>query len=141
MADSLSVNEALDQLDRLDGAPLAIHGILHFEFEHVAIWHHPRAERLGADPFGQVSFSISLSTGSGSVQLNERGLEKLNGHRVSVLGTLHAPDPHFGGCGHMSGTPAEILVSSIDRLQGRQQFIQAEPHSSADYSGVRRARH
>ena len=116
MADSLSVNEALDQLDRLDGEPVAIHGILRFEFEHVAIWHYPKAERRDAEPFGQASSSIWLSTGSGSVQLNERGLEKLGGHRVSVLGTLHAPDPHFGGCGHMSGTPAEILVSSIDRL-------------------------
>jgi hypothetical protein len=116
MADSLSVNEALDQLDRLDGEPVAIHGILRFEFEHVAIWHYPKAERRDAEPFGQASSSIRLSTGSGSVQLNERGLEKLDGHRVSVLGTLHVPDPHFGGCGHMSGTPAEILVSSIDRL-------------------------
>ncbi|MBB3802566.1 hypothetical protein FHR47_002833 [Xanthomonas arboricola] len=116
MTDSLSVNEALDQLDRLAGVPVAIHGILHFEFEHVAIWRYPKAEGRDVEPFGQASSSIWLSTGSGSVQLNERGLEKLDGHRVSVLGTLHAPDPRFGGCGHMSGAPAEILVSSIDHL-------------------------
>ncbi len=76
MADSLSVNEALDQLDRLAGGPVAIHGILRFEFEHVAIWHYPKAERRDVEPFGQASSSIWLSTGSGSVQLNERGLEK-----------------------------------------------------------------
>ncbi|MGV7185319.1 hypothetical protein [Xanthomonas axonopodis] len=116
MSASLSVNEALDQLTRLDGDTVAIHGILHFEFEHVAIWHYPKAERRDNEPFGQASSSIWLRTGSGSLQLNDRGLEELDGHRVSVLGTLHAPDPRFNGCGHMSGTPAEILVSSIDRL-------------------------
>ena len=106
----------MDQLHRLSGEPVAVHGVLHFEFEHIAIWHYPKAERRDAEPFGQASSSIWLSTGSGSVQLNERGLEKLHGHRVSVLGTLHAPDPRSGGCGHLSGTPAEIRVSSIDRL-------------------------
>ena len=116
MADSLSVNEALDQLVNLDGQPVAVHGILHFEFEHIAIWHYPKAERRDIDTFGSASSSIWLSTGSGSVQFNERGLEKLHGHRVSVLGTLYAPDPRFGGCGHLSGSPAEILVSSIDKL-------------------------
>ncbi|MDQ1064257.1 hypothetical protein [Stenotrophomonas sp. SORGH_AS_0282] len=116
MSGPLSVNEALDQLDLLNGKPVAIRGILRFEFEHIAIWHYPKAERRDAAPFGKASSSIWLSTGSGSVQLNERGLKELDGHRVSILGTLHAPDPLFGGCGHMSGTPAEIMVSSIDRL-------------------------
>ena len=116
MADSLSVNEALDQLSNLSGQPVAIHGILHFEFEHIAIWHYPKAERRDIDPFGFASSTIWLSSGSGIIRFNERGLEKLRGHRVSVLGTLYAPDPRFGGCGHLSGSPAEILVSSIDRL-------------------------
>lgn len=116
MSGSLSVNEALDQLVLLNGKPVAIRGILRFDFEHIAIWHYPKAERRDAAPFGKASSSIWLSTGSGSVQLNERGLKELDGHRVSILGTLHAPDPRFGGCGHMSGTPAEIMVSSIDRL-------------------------
>lgn len=116
MTGSLSVNEALDKLGHLDGGPVTVHGILHFEFEHVAIWHYPKVERRDIEPFGQASSSIWLSNGTGSVQLNESGLEKLHGHRVSVLGTLHAPDPRFGGCGHLSGTPAEIMVSSIDRL-------------------------
>ncbi|PPU49914.1 hypothetical protein XdyCFBP7245_22250 [Xanthomonas dyei] len=116
MQDSLSVNEALDKLGHLDGKAVTIHGILHFEFEHVAIWHYPKVERRDIEPFGQASSSIWLSTGAGSLQLNERGLERLRGHRVAVLGTLHAPEPRFGGCGHLSGTPAEILVSSIDRL-------------------------
>jgi hypothetical protein len=114
MADSLSVNEALDQLECINGKPVCVHGILRFEFEHIAIWHYPKAERRDLDPFGQASSSIWLSVGSGSVRFNERGLEKLDGHRVAVLGTIHAPDPHFGGCGHLSGSPAEILVSSID---------------------------
>jgi hypothetical protein len=35
MSGSLSVNEALDQLVRLHGEPVAIHGILRFEFEHI----------------------------------------------------------------------------------------------------------
>ena len=117
MRNTLSVNEALDQLDHLNGEPVCVYGILHFEFEHIALWHYPKAERRNAEPFGWTTSSIWLSTGSGSVQLNERGLKQLHGHRVSVLGTLHAPDPHFGGCGHLSASPAEILVSSIDRVQ------------------------
>ena len=109
MADSLSVHEALDQLPQLSGQGVAVHGILHFEFEHLALWHYPKAERRHA------SF-IWLSTGTGAVQFNDRALEKMNGRRVSVLGTLYAPDPEFGGCGHMSCAPAEIQVSAIDRL-------------------------
>ncbi len=109
MADSLSVHEALDQLAQLSGQGVAVHGILHFEFEHIALWHYPKAERRNA------SF-IWLSTGTGAVQFNDRALERLNGRRVSVLGTLYAPAPEFGGRGHMSCAPAEILVSAIDRL-------------------------
>jgi hypothetical protein len=117
MTNTLSVNEALDQLQRLNGAPVAVYGILHFEFEHIALWHYPKAQRRDVEPFGWASSSIWLSTGSGSVQLDERGLKQLHGHRVSVLGILHAPDPHFGGCGHLSASPAEIVVSSIERVQ------------------------
>ena len=113
---SLSVNEALDQLSLLNGRPVAVRGILHFDFEHVAIWHYPKIERRDVAPFRSASSSIWLSSGSGSVQLNEKGLERLHGHRVSVLGILYAPDPILGGCGHMSCCPAEILVSSIDRV-------------------------
>lgn len=67
MRDSLSINEALDQLDRLDWEPMALHGILHFEFEHVAIWHYPNSERRNAELFGKASSSTWLSTGWGSV--------------------------------------------------------------------------
>lgn len=112
MSDSLSVNEAIEQLVRLDGAAVSVHGILRYEFEHVAIWHYPKAEQHD-DGHGS---HIWLSTGSGSVQLNHPGLEELNGHRVSIMGTLHAPDVRFGGRGHLSIAPAEIMVSSIDRL-------------------------
>lgn len=116
MKEFLSVNEALDQLADLDGQPVAVQGILRFEFEHIAIWHYPKAQRRDDGPFGSNSSSIWLSAGCGSIRFTEGGLEKLDGHRVSVLGILHAPDPRLGGCGHMSGSPAEILVSAIDRL-------------------------
>lgn len=55
MSGSLSVNEALDQLVRLYGEPVAIRGILRFEFEHIAIWHYPKAERRNAEPFGKLA--------------------------------------------------------------------------------------
>ncbi len=116
MANPLSVHEALDRLHELDGHPVAVQGVLHFEFEHVAIWHDPESERRDVDPYGSASSSIWLTAGSGSIRLNERGLEQLHGRKVTVLGTLHGPDPGFGGCGHLSGSPAEILVGSIDRL-------------------------
>ena len=111
MLDSLSVNEALDQLDQLDGEAVAVHGILCFEFEHIAVWHYPKSERR--HEFGQY---IWLSTGTGSLQLNQRGLQGLNGHRVLVMGLMRAPDPLLGGCGHLSSAAAEIMVNSIEPL-------------------------
>lgn len=108
---ALSVNEALTQLAGLEGLPICVAGILHFEFEHVALWHHPKAERGEC-----LESSIWLGTGHGSLQFNESAMKSLHGHRVQVLGTLHGPHPGFDGCGHFSGWPAEMLVSSIDRV-------------------------
>lgn len=108
----LTVNEALERLASLAGKTVAVRGILHYEFEEIAIWHYPKIERNDFD----LPSAIWLGTGTGSLQFNPRGMEKLDRHRVIVLGTLYAPNPHLGGCGHMSALPAEILVSSIDRV-------------------------
>lgn len=111
MNGALSVNEAISQLNQRAGTTVCVVGILSFDFEDVSLWHFPKAER------GEYNdSSLWLSTGYGSLQFDEHAMRRLSGHRVQVLGTLHGPDPVLGGCGHMSGFPAEILVSSIDRL-------------------------
>lgn len=111
MNGALSVNEAISQLNQRAGTTVCVVGILSFDFEDVSLWHFPKAER------GEYNdSSLWLSTGYGSMQFDEHAMRRLSGHRVQVLGTLHGPDPVLGGCGHMSGFPAEILVSSIDRL-------------------------
>jgi hypothetical protein len=58
MRNTLSVNEALDQLDRLNGEPVCVYGILHFEFEHIDLWHYAKAERRDAEPFGWTTSSM-----------------------------------------------------------------------------------
>ncbi len=111
MNGALSVNEAIHQLAARAGDPVCVVGILSFDFEDVSLWHFPKAERGEYNESG-----LWLSTGYGSLRFDEDAMRRLSGHRVQVLGTLLGPDPVLGGCGHMSGFPAEILVTSIDRL-------------------------
>lgn len=105
----LSVNEAIDDLSALAGSDVCIVGILSFDFEHVAIEHHPQDGRRG----GYAS-SIWLEVGSGSLGFDRKVCMRLDGKRVSVQGTLLAPDPRLGGCGHMSLWPAAVLARTVE---------------------------
>ena len=88
MNELLSVNEALADLSALEGLDVRIQGVLHFEFEDVALYHHPKAERKdGYDS------SIWLEVGTGSLGFNTETCTRLNGKLVSVHGTLFSPDP------------------------------------------------
>ncbi|WP_338846281.1 hypothetical protein V8J88_21285 [Massilia sp. W12] len=106
----LSINEALDQLDQLAGRDISLLGIFCFEFEDVSLYHHPKGVRRPG-----YSSSIWLSTGTGSIGFDSRACERLHGKLVLVEGTLIKPDPYFGGCGHMSLWPAEIIGRSLQR--------------------------
>ena len=106
----LSVNEALSRLDELRDSDVEIEGILHFDFEDVAIYHFPVAER--ADGYDS---SIWLEVGSGSLAFDPKVCARLNGKRVSVRGNLLSPEAGFDGCGHMSLWPATLLARTLDQ--------------------------
>jgi hypothetical protein len=107
-----SVNEAIEMLDGLAGKDICIRGLLSFEFENVSLSHVTLAELLP----GYAS-SIWLSVGSGSLSFDARVCERLHGKVVVVEGTLCKPDPKFGGCGHMSLWPAELVARSLERAK------------------------
>ena len=110
MTEPLSVNEALTALTTLNGNDVQIVGILHFEFEDVALYHHPKRERND----GEAS-SIWLDVGTGSLGFDPVACSRLNGKLVTVQGTLHGPDANFGGCGHMSLWPAVVRARTMER--------------------------
>ncbi|MGO4391269.1 hypothetical protein AB4Z46_07935 [Variovorax sp. M-6] len=111
------MNAAIDALPSLAGEDVAVEGILRFEFEGTAIDHFPKQERRISQTFGPIEpSSIWLSVGAGALQFNEEQLRRWHGKRVTVLGKLIGPDPRFGGSGHLSAWPAEILSRSIERL-------------------------
>jgi hypothetical protein len=105
----LSVNEAIENLASLAGRDVSICGLLTFEFENHSLGHWPKGERRG-----DFESSIWIGTGTGSLQFDERVCQRLSGKRVLIQGTLYAPDPKLGGCGHMSGWPAEILARTLE---------------------------
>jgi hypothetical protein len=113
---ALTVNEAIDGLASLAGQDVAINGLLRWEFEHYAIDHLPTSERREHSSDGcSNSSSIWLEVGGGALQFNEPVLEKWNGKRVVVEGTLYAPVAEMGGCGHFSGWPALLVARTIER--------------------------
>ncbi|MDX1964678.1 MAG: hypothetical protein SFX18_16125 [Pirellulales bacterium] len=107
---TLSVNEALDQKQKLAGLYVSITGLLHFEFEDVAIYHSP-ASQLRTD----YDSSIWLEVGQGNLRFNPSAYEAMHGKLVVAKGTLLLPDPHIGGCGHMSLWPALLVIRTLER--------------------------
>lgn len=117
MSTALSINAAIDRLSELNGQPVEVEGLLHFEFEDTSLWHWPKAERRGGAPEGDgfTNSSLWLAFGSGSLQPNEKVLSSWSGKRVRVSGILRGPSPQ-SGCGHLGGWPAEIEPYSIERV-------------------------
>ena len=110
MTEPLSVNAALFLLPTLDETDVKIRGILHFEFEDLALYHHPKSERKEG-----CGSSIWIEVGMGSLTFDEEACSRLNGKLVTVAGTLRSPDASFGGCGHMSLWPAAVLARTLER--------------------------
>ncbi|MBB6052743.1 hypothetical protein [Armatimonas rosea] len=108
----LSINQALDQLDSLAGTEVIVYGQLGFEFEHVALYHLPKAERRG-----EIESSLWISVGTGSLGFDRDVCRRWHGKTVRIEGKLLKPSPFFGGCGHGSLWPAEILARTIQRYQ------------------------
>ena len=109
MSEPLTVNNALEALPTLDGNDVQITGILHFEFEDVALYHYPKQERKD----GYAS-SIWLDVGTGSLGFDQVACSRLNGKLVTVQGALRGPDVKFG-CGHMGLWPAVVQARTMER--------------------------
>jgi hypothetical protein len=105
----LSVNETIENLTSLAGRDITVSGLFTFQFENVSISHWPKSESRGF-----FASSIWISTGTGALQFDQKTCQLLSGKRVLIQGTLYGPDPRMGGCGHMSGWPAEILARTLE---------------------------
>jgi hypothetical protein len=112
----LSINQALDQLDSLAGTEVIVYGKLAFEFEHVALYHIPARECRG-----EIESSLWISVGTGSLGFDRDVCRRWHGKTVLIEGKLLKPNPFFGGCGHGSLWPAEILARTMQRYKYRPE--------------------
>lgn len=110
----LSVNEVIENLEEHTGKNVYLHGVLIWEFENVSICHLPRSERKHG--FSKSSVWLSCSP---LLKFEDRAMQKLSHKPVLVEGTVLAPDPNFGGCGHLSSWPAEIVATDIEQYKGQ----------------------
>ncbi len=106
---TFSVNEAIEHLDGLAGKDISVRGMLSFEFEDISLSHVPLFERAP-----RYDSSIWLAVGNGSLGFDAKVCERLRGRVVVVEGMLARPDPRFGGCGHFSLWPAEIVARTLE---------------------------
>jgi hypothetical protein len=109
MTAPLSVNAAVDALDKLAGEDVFVTGVLHFGFEDVSLNHWPQLERRDG-----YQSSIWLFAGFGSLGFDPTACERMSGKRVLVRGSLLKPDPALGGCGHFSLWPAELQARTLE---------------------------
>jgi hypothetical protein len=117
----ISVNEAIDRLDELEGQPVEIYGLLSFERDNHSLSHFPRAEcrtvQKGIHTFDASSIWIEFNVGS--IQPNGPVLTRWQGRRVAIFGVLHDPlkdTPWSRGRSYMSQWLAEIVPYSIERM-------------------------
>lgn len=121
--ETLSVNELVDRISVFHTKPVAVVGLLTFDFEDQSISHFPKAEqREPGHGSGLALYPSSVWLafgGTGSLRPNERVLSRWNRKRVRVLGIAHGSlhaESGYMGCGHMGGWPCEIDVYSIERM-------------------------
>lgn len=115
----LTINEAPEHLDTLSGKYVYVEGLLTFEFENTCVDHWPKTEQIpwSVDADYLDNSSIWISIGCGAFDFNEKILTSWNGKRVVVGGTLYSPEPEYGGTGHMSAWPAQIIATQIELLK------------------------
>jgi hypothetical protein len=109
MVQPITVNEAIENLATLAGQDVSIVGEFSFHFEDVSLSHLPKSERRDG-----YRSSIWIGTGSGALRFDLRACKQLSGKQVVVEGMLFSPVQGFGGCGHMSLWPAEMLARSLE---------------------------
>lgn len=110
----LSVNEAIDRVEALDGANIYLEGVLSYEFENVSIDHCVNSERR-ANGYGS---SIWLEVNH-VLKFDSRVMDKWSGKKVLVEGMLEKPDAEFGA-GHMGLWHATIIATDIELSKKRK---------------------
>lgn len=116
MVEPISVNEALDRLQELGGQTITIFGVLSLDFEGACISHIPKHERRDKGD-GAYQSSIWTYYDLQTMNINEATLMQLDGKHVVLSGTLKGPEAGFGGCGHFSLWPAEIIVTHVGKRE------------------------
>ena len=104
----MQVEAVLKSMSAWVGSDIWVQGVLAFEFEHVALY-----ATLEDLKHSRYESSIWISVGMGSLRFDDRVCGKLHRKPVVVAGTLLAPLPKLGGCGHFSAWPAEILARTL----------------------------
>ena len=108
------MNDAVEQIAALDGKVVSIVGALSLDFEGRCINHIPMSETIYGE-FGESQSSIWADFDLEAIGHDVRWLRQFDKRYVRVLGVLAAPEPRFGGCGHLSMWPAEILIKAIEK--------------------------
>jgi hypothetical protein len=121
MARLLTVNESLDRIVELDGAPVELEGMLGVQPEGYFLGHYPPSARKSDYVIANRRYPpfIILAFGNGSLQPNRDALERWIGQPVRVDGVLHStPLPRADDPVEYLGlvTPGRITPYSIRRL-------------------------
>jgi hypothetical protein len=105
----LSIREAIEGVNTLNGQYVYFLGLLHSEFEGDCIIHYPKNE-ITTDHYNS---SIYISPAL-NFKFEEKTFRKWAGKRVIAGGTLYGPSEGFSGCGHMSLWAGEMALTQID---------------------------
>ena len=105
-----SVNEVLENKEKLHGQRIYIEGLLSFDTEDISILQWPKSEQSG--------LGIWIEETNGVFKFNFSSLEKLAGKKVVCLGQLQSErtSEEFDGewgFGHMSLWQAQIVATEL----------------------------
>lgn len=126
----LAVNQVLDRLAAFEGQPMQVEGVLEVHEEGYALQHYPNVERRPQYLEEGYSYQsgIWIEFGDGSVQPNDKVLDRWKGKRVRVYGVIHGISflPSItafskGGFGPWGFWPAVIKPTSIQRVTAEER--------------------
>lgn len=115
----ISVNEAIDRLEELDGQDVEIFGALSLEFEGTCITHIPRDERWDRHKGGCHHYGSSIWTNYDldRMGVTEEALRQFDRRQIVDSGKLKKPAAGSAGCGHFSLWPTEMDVANVQKLE------------------------
>ncbi len=114
--DPISVNEAIDRLNELNGQTVIVTGLLCLDFEGHCINYIPKSESRDQGS-GAYQSSIWVYFDLEEIKHRAQWLDQFDGRHVRATGRLDGPDPRYQACGHMSLWPTKLLVKSIEKTK------------------------